>query len=219
MSLQYKNGEEIREGDVVIWLNQNGEFYQFDQAIMKVWNVAKTNDGELVGVNLMPPEAESPMQMLRALVRPDEPESSAEIMKMSEVPGLYTITRWFLPLQQVSKSLGLVARIDYLAGHETGHGELIHQIIQKKAEQYHGIYQYYLADQAYQARDFQRYIDLLRYSAQSGYSPAMCQLAQQLFIGGILQKSLEGSFNWYREAASKMDSIALYQLAGCYARA
>lgn len=49
MSLQYKNGEEIREGDVVIWLNQNGEFYQFDQAIMKVWNVAKTNDGELVG--------------------------------------------------------------------------------------------------------------------------------------------------------------------------
>jgi hypothetical protein len=68
MSLQYKNGEEIREGDVVIWLNQNGEFYQFDQAIMKVWNVAKTNDGELVGINLMPPEAESPMQMLRALV-------------------------------------------------------------------------------------------------------------------------------------------------------
>lgn len=219
MSLQYKNGEEIREGDVVIWLNQNGEFYQFDQAIMKVWNVAKTNDGELVGVNLMPPEVESPMQMLRALVRPNDPESSGEIMKMSDVPGLYTITRWFLPLQQVSKSLGLVARIDYFAEHERGHGELIHQIIHKKAEQYHGIYQYYLADQAYQARDFQRYIDLLRYSAQSGYSPAMCQLAQQLFIGGILQKSLEGSFNWYREAASKMDSIALYQLAGCYARA
>ncbi len=32
------------------------------------------------------------------------------------------------------------------------------------------------------------------------------------------KKALEGSFNWYREAASKMDSIALYQLAGCYAR-
>ena len=42
MSLHYKSGEDIRAGDVVIWLNQSGEFYQFDQAIMKVWEVAKT---------------------------------------------------------------------------------------------------------------------------------------------------------------------------------
>ena len=218
MSLHYKSGEEIRAGDVVIWLNQSSEFYQFDQAIMKVWEVAKTNDGELVGVNLMPPEAESPMQMLRALVRPEDPEPSSDIVKMKDVPGLYTITRWFLPIEQVSKSLGLIERIEYFSEHETGHGALILQLIRGKAEQYRGIYQYYLADQAYQEREFQLYIDLLRQSAQSGYTPAMCQLAQQLFIGGILQKSLEGSFNWYREAASKMDSIALYQLAGCYAR-
>lgn len=218
MSLHYKSGEEIRAGDVVIWLNQSGEFYQFDQAIMKVWEVAKTNDGEVVGVNLMPPQAESPMQMLRALVRPEDPEPSSDIVKMKDVPGLYTITRWFLPIEQVSKSLGLIERIEYFSEHETGHGALILQLIRDKTEQYRGIYQYYLADQAYQEREFQLYIDFLRQSAQSGYTPAMCQLAQQLFIGGILQKSLEGSFNWYREAASKMDSIALYQLAGCYAR-
>ena len=218
MSLHYKSGEEICAGDVVIWLNQSSEFYQFDQAIMKVWEVAKTNDGEVVGVNLMPPQAESPMQMLRALVRPDDPEPSSDIVKMKDVPGLYSITRWFLPLEQVSKSLGLIERIEYFSEYKTGHGALILQLIRGKAEQYRGIYQYYLADQAYQEREFQLYIDLLRQSAQSGYSPAMCQLAQQLFIGGILQKSLEGSFNWYREAASKMDSIALYQLAGCYAR-
>lgn len=218
MSLYYESGEEIRAGDIIICLNQNGEFYQFDQAIMKVWNVAKTNDGELVGVNLMPPQAESPMQMLRRLVRPDEPEPSSEIMKMKDVPGIYTITRWFLPLEQVSNSLGLIARIEYFSEHETGHGELIQRCIQNKADQYRGIYQYYLADQAYQQRDFQRYIDLLRQSSQSGYTPAMCQLAQQLFIGGILQKSLEGSFKWYREAATKKDGIALYRLAGCYAR-
>ena len=121
MSLHYKSGEDIRAGDVVIWLNQSGEFYQFDQAIMKVWEVAKTNDGELVGVNLMPPEAESPMQMLRALVRPEDPEPSSDIVKMKDVPGLYTITRWFLPLEQVSKSLGLIERIEYFYEHETGH--------------------------------------------------------------------------------------------------
>ena len=108
MSLHYKSGEEIRVGDVVIWLNQSGEFYQFDQAIMKVWEVVKTNDGELVGVNLMPPQAESPMQMLRALVPPEDPELSSDIVKMGDVPGLYTITRWFLPIEQVSKSLGLI---------------------------------------------------------------------------------------------------------------
>ena len=178
MSLHYKSGEEIRAGDVVIWLNQSSEFYQFDQAIMKVWEVAKTNDGELVGVNLMPPEAESPMQMLRALVRPEDPEPSSDIVKMKDVPGLYTITRWFLPIEQVSKSLGLIERIEYFSEHETGHGALILQLIRDKTEQYRGIYQYYLADKAYQEREFQLYIDLLRQSAQSGYTPAMCQLAQ-----------------------------------------
>ena len=53
MSLHYKSGEDIRAGDVVIWLNQSGEFYQFDQAIMKVWEVAKTNDGELNTTNIL----------------------------------------------------------------------------------------------------------------------------------------------------------------------
>ncbi len=86
MSLHYKSGEDIRAGDVVIWLNQSGEFYQFDQAIMKVWEVVKTNDGELVGVNLMPSQAESPMQMLRALVPPEDPELSSDIVKMGDVP-------------------------------------------------------------------------------------------------------------------------------------
>jgi len=61
MALNYVTGEEIRANDVVICLNQSGEFYQFDQPIMKVWEVAKTNDGEVVGVNLMPLSAESPM--------------------------------------------------------------------------------------------------------------------------------------------------------------
>ena len=178
MSLHYKSGEEIRAGDVVIWLNQSGEFYQFDQAIMKVWEVAKTNDGEVVGVNLMPPQAESPMQMLRALVRPDDPEPSSDIVKMKDVPGLYSITRWFLPLEQVSKSLGLIERIEYFSEYKTGHGALILQLIRGKAEQYRGIYQYYLANQAYQERELQLYIDLLRQSAQSGYIPVMCQLAQ-----------------------------------------
>ena len=178
MSLHYKSGEDIRAGDVVIWLNQSGEFYQFDQAIMKVWEVAKTNDGEVVGVNLMPPQAESPMQMLRALVPPEDPELSSDIVKMGDVPGLYTITRWFLPIEQVSKSLGLIERIEYFSEHETGHGALSLQHIRGKAEQYRGIYQYYLANQAYQERELQLYIDLLRQSAQSGYIPVMCQLAQ-----------------------------------------
>ena len=87
MSLHYKSGEEICAGDVVIWLNQSSEFYQFDQAIMKVWEVAKTNDGEVVGVNLMPPQAESPMQMLRALVRPDDPEPVRPVRVRGPVRG------------------------------------------------------------------------------------------------------------------------------------
>lgn len=218
MALNYVTGEEIRANDVVICLNQSGEFYQFDQPIMKVWEVAKTNDGEVVGVNLMPLSAESPMLMLRALKRPNEPEATSEPVPMKDVPGLYSITRWFLPLCNVSKSLGLVERIEAFEEWQSGHGELIARRIQQKADQYRGIYQYYLADKAYQQREFQTYIDLLRKSAQSGYTPAMCQLGQQLFIGGILNKSLEGSFKWYREAAVKKDSIALYQLAGCYAR-
>ncbi len=218
MSLNYVTGEEICSNDVVICLNQSDGFYQFDQPLMKVWDVAKTNDGEVVGVNLMPLSAESPMLMLRALKRSNEPEAASEPVLMKDVPGLYSITRWFLPLCNVSKSLGLVERIEAFEERQSGHGELIAQSIQHKAEQYRGIYQYYLADKAYQQREFQTYIDLLRKSAQSGYTPAMCQLGQQLFIGGILNKSLEGSFKWYREAASKKDSIALYQLAGCYAR-
>ncbi|OTG91546.1 tetratricopeptide repeat protein [Acinetobacter sp. ANC 3813] len=218
MILHYATGEEIRANDVVICLNQSGEFYQFDQPILKVWEVAKTNDGEVVGVNLMPLSAESPMLMLRALKRPNEPEVTSEPVPMKDVPGLYSITRWFLPLCNVSKNLGLVERIEAFEGWQSGHGELIARRIQQKADQYRGIYQYCLADKAYQQREFQTYIDLLRKSAQSGYTPAMCQLGQQLFIGGILNKSLEGSFKWYREAVAKKDSIALYQLAGCYAR-
>lgn len=218
MALRYTTGDEICANDVVIWLNQSGEFYQFDQPIMKVWNVAKTNDGEIVGVNLMPLSVESPMLMLRALTRPNEPETTSELVKISDVPGLYSITRWFIPLHNVAKCLGFIARIETFMERDYGHDDLIDECIQSKATKYSGIYHYYLADQAYQQRDFQQYIDLLRKSSQSGCTPAMCQLAQQLFIGGILQKSLEGSFKWYREAAVKKDSIALYQLASCYAR-
>lgn len=218
MTLNYVTGEEIRANDVVICLNQSGEFYQFDQPLMKIWDVAKTNDGEVVGVNLMPLSAESPMLMLRALKRPNEPEATSEPVSMKDVPGLYSITRWFLPLCNVSKCLGLVDRIEAFEEWQSGRRELIARSIQQKADLYRGIYQYYLADKAYQQREFQTYIDIVRKSAQSGYTPAMCQLGQQLFIGGILNKSLEGCFKWYREAAAKKDSIALYQLAGCYAR-
>lgn len=125
MILHYATGEEIRANDVVIWLNQSGEFYQFDQPLMKVWDVAKTNDGEVVGVNLMPLSAESPMLMLRALTRPNEPEATTEPVLMKDVPGLYSITRWFLPLCNVSKCIGLVERIEAFAEWKSGHEELI----------------------------------------------------------------------------------------------
>lgn len=219
MLLSYTHGEILKEGDVVIWLNQKGEYYQFDQSVMKVWSIAETNDGEIVGVNLIPPSVESPMIMLRRLVRENEPESSSDLVKMKDVPGIYTITRWFLPLHKVSKCLGLIARIEYFTEYETGHGELIQRCIQDKADQYRGIYQYYLADQAYQQRDFQRHIDLLHQSAQSGYTPAMCHLAMHFFNGTLIEKNHEKSKYWYSQAVKKNDALAMYQLAGCYARA
>lgn len=219
MMLTYANGEEVCAGDIVIWLQQNSAFYQFDQPIMKVWNVAKTNDGEVVGVNLVPVDVEAPMMMLRGLIREHDPAPNAEVMQMKDVPNLYSITRWFIHPHQIQRCLGLIERIEFFIEQPSNHAQLIEQSIQQKAQQFRGIYSYYLAEMAQQARDFQRYIDLMRESAKSGYSPAMCQLGQELFIGRFLQKSLEGSFNWYREAAVKKDCIGLYELAGCYARA
>ncbi len=58
---------------------------------------------KLVGVNLMPPEAESPMQMLRALVRPEDPEPSSDIVKMKDVPGLIPLHDGFYPLSKYLK--------------------------------------------------------------------------------------------------------------------
>jgi len=134
------------------------------------------------------------------------------------MPGFFMTTRHLVPIDQIYRCLGLIARIDFLSESTTNHIELIQDEIHKKSLRLKGIFQYFQAEKAYGNRDFSKHIDLLRSTAESGYTPAMCHFAGLFFNGDLIQKNLEGYFYWYREAANQNDALAIYQLAGCYAR-
>jgi len=72
MTLNYVTGEEIKCGDIILYLTIEGGFYKFRNPIMKVWNVVKTNDGEVMGVALVDISTESPTILMRRLVREGE---------------------------------------------------------------------------------------------------------------------------------------------------
>lgn len=218
MDLRYSSGEEIRSGDIVLNLTPAGGMYHWRQPVMKVWDIVKTNAGEVIGVSLIHPEVESPAMFCKTVERPNHFEPLPEVMLTKDVPELYWTTRWLVNADDIAIRLGLIGRIEHFEDIQSGHGLRVLNLIDQRAGLYPGIYQHFQAQQARIDQDHHTYIDLLRKSAASSFSPAMCTLAQEFSLGTVLQRNYEGTRQWLLKAVERKDKVGLYMLAECYAQ-
>jgi hypothetical protein len=110
MTLYYLTGEEIKRGDIVLYLSKNDERYAFESPVMKVWDVVKTNAGKVIGVALMHPNTDNPVIYPRVIhTNTDRQKEQAEQpIKFGDLEGAYTTTETLVLRSDVFRLLGFL---------------------------------------------------------------------------------------------------------------
>lgn len=220
MTLYYLTGEEIKRGDIVLYLSKNDERYAFESPVMKVWDVVKTNAGKVIGVALMHPNADNPVIYPRVIhTNTDRQKEQAEQpIKFGDLEGAYTTTETLILRSDIFRLLGFLMRDEQLKETNEKNHAFIEQKIAQLIQDNNGLALFYQAKCiAYPQQDFDTYLQSLVQAAKSEFTPAICEFALEFLIGRIIEKDHQRSLGFYKEASELGDCIASYELANDYA--